>query len=278
MRTNRYQKPSARIKYDLSPLALERWNPSIRAADDSGNDIGIYEHIGEDMWGDGVSAKRIAAALRAIGNRDVVVNINSPGGDMFEGLAIYNLLREHQGRVTVRVLSLAASAASIIAMAGDEIQIARAGFLMIHNAWVCYCGNRNDFREIADYLEPFDRSMADVYQARTGGDLDEIRAMMDAETWIGGSDAIEKGFADSLLASDEVIDSGGNSNARAASRLDIALAKAGLPRSERRRLLKEFKSSTLNAAGDGMHNAAATGMPSATEIEAEPLPRLSLNI
>lgn len=280
MATNRYQyhKPNNSLKYDLSPMALDRWNPAIRAASDSDNEIGIYEHIGDDGWGDGVTSKRIAAALRSIGNRDVVVNINSPGGNMFEGLAIYNLLREHPGRVTVRILSLAASAASVIAMAGDDIQIARAGFLMIHNAWVCHCGNQHDFREIADYLEPFDRSMADVYQARTGGDLDEIREMMDAETWIGGSEAVDQGFADSLLASDYVVDSDEGSNASAASRLDIALAKAGLPRSERRRLLKEFKTSTRNAAGDGMRNAAATGTPSAAEIDAEPLPRLSLDI
>ncbi|MBN0106041.1 Clp protease ClpP, partial [Pseudomonas aeruginosa] len=93
-----------------------------------------YEPIGYDWWtGEGVTAKRIAGALRAIGGDvDVTVNINSPGGDVFEGLAIYNLLREHKGKVTVRVLGLAASAASFIAMAADEVKIARAGFLMIH--------------------------------------------------------------------------------------------------------------------------------------------------
>ncbi|MFT2622165.1 head maturation protease, ClpP-related, partial [Escherichia coli] len=74
---------------------------------------------------------------------------NSPGGDMFEGLAIYNLLREHEGEVNVKVLGLAASAGSVIAMAGDTVQIARAGFLMIHNAWVVAMGNRNDLRELA---------------------------------------------------------------------------------------------------------------------------------
>ncbi|KLB48562.1 peptidase, partial [Xanthomonas euvesicatoria] len=104
----------------------------------------------------GVTARRVAGALRAMGKGPVTVNVNSPGGDMFEGLAIYNLLREHDGEITVKVLGLAASAASIIAMAGDTVQIARAGFLMIHNAWVMAVGNRNDLIEVADTLKPFD--------------------------------------------------------------------------------------------------------------------------
>lgn len=275
MKRNRKNKPAADIKFDLMPQALERWNPSIRAAVDDDNGISVFDHIGEDFWGEGVTAKRIAGALRAIGDKDVVVNINSPGGDMFEGLAIYSLLREHPGKVTVRVLGLAASAASIIAMAGDEIQIARAGFFMIHNASVCVCGDRNYMMEIAEYLEPFDASMADIYQVNTEHKIEDLRQMMDAETWIGGSDAIDQGFADSLLASDMVAEEEGGANARAASRLDTALAKSGMPRSERRRLLKEFKSSTQTAAGDGMPSAAGTGKPSAAELKLEPLPKLT---
>lgn len=239
-------QPLTGIKYDLSPKALDNWNPAIKAAE-SDNSISIFDVIGQDYWtGEGVTAKRISGALRAIGDKDVTVNINSPGGDMFEGLAIYNLLREHKGEVTVKVLGLAASAASVIAMAGDNIQIARAGFLMIHNAWILVAGNRNDLREYADYLEPFDRSMADLYAARTGIDFDEMQKIMDAESWIGGSDAVEQGFADSLLPSDEIkIDE--NNQARAAVRLDIALAKAGMPRTERKKLLSEYKAVTPHA-------------------------------
>nr|WP_260679028.1 head maturation protease, ClpP-related [Pseudomonas mendocina] len=193
------------LRFDLSVKALDRWNSTIQAAASEDNTISVFDVIGQDYWtGEGVTAKRIAAALRAIGERDVVVNINSPGGDMFEGLAIYNLLREHKGSVTVKVLGLAASAASIIAMAGDEVQIARAGFLMIHNAWIFAAGNRHDFREYADYLEPFDASMADIYVARSGQELADVQRMMDGETWIGGSAAIDQGFADALLASDEI--------------------------------------------------------------------------
>lgn len=237
------------VKYDLSPKALDNWNPAIKAAE-SDNTITIFDVIGQDYWtGEGVTAKRIAGALRAIGeDKPVTVLVNSPGGDMFEGLAIYNLLREHKGEVTVKVLGLAASAASVIAMAGDNIQVARAGFLMIHNAWIMVAGNRHDMREYADYLEPFDRSMADLYSARTGIEFKVMQKIMDAESWIGGSDAVEQGFADSLLASDEIeIDE--NSDARAALKLDIALAKAGMPRTERRKLLAEYKAVTPCADG-----------------------------
>ncbi|EPJ5267720.1 head maturation protease, ClpP-related, partial [Providencia stuartii] len=124
----------ASISYELKPKALDKWNSGIRAAS-SDNTISVLDVIGEDFWGEGVTAKRISAALRAIGNQDVVVNINSPGGDMFEGLAIYNLLRAHNGKVTVNILGIAASAASVIAMAGDEIRMGRGAFLMIHNCW-----------------------------------------------------------------------------------------------------------------------------------------------
>lgn len=256
--------PSPGVRFDLSPRALEKWNPAIKAAASDDNTITIFDVIGTDYWtGEGVTAKRIAAALRAIGDKPVTVLVNSPGGDMFEGLAIYSLLREHPAEVTVKVLGLAASAASIIAMGGDTVQIARAGFLMIHNAWIYAAGNRHEFREYADYLEPFDRSMADIYAARTGMEFEEIQTIMDAESWIGGSDAIEQGFADSLLASDE-IETGEASQARAAVKLDIALAKAGMPRTERKKLLAEYKVATP-CAGD---NDTPCAISIADEMEA----------
>src|SRR5690606_15957176 len=171
-------RPQMDVHSHISPRAMERWDPAIRAAaeEDDERTISMFDVIGQDFWtGEGVTTKRIAAALRNMGAGPVTVNVNSPGGDMFEGLAIYNLLREHKGEVTVKVLGLAASAASVIAMAGDTVQVARAGFLMIHNAWVCACGNRHDMRDIADTLEPFDRAMADIYAARTGEELEAMQ-------------------------------------------------------------------------------------------------------
>ena len=253
------------VRFDLSGKALERWNPSVQAASTDDNTISVFDVIGQDYWtGEGVTAKRIAAALRSIGERDVVVNINSPGGDMFEGLAIYNLLREHPGKVTVKVLGVAASAASIIAMAGDEVQVARAGFLMIHNAWVMAAGNRHDFRDFAEYLEPFDASMADIYVARSGQDLAAVQKMMDGETWIGGSAAIEQGFADVLLASDEVAEQADEKPAAlAVRRIEAALRASGMPRTEAMRLISDFKAGLRDAAGDGERDATNSGLVAA---------------
>lgn len=245
----------AGISFDLPQAALARWNPSIQAAAGDPQSISIFDPIGYDAWtGDCVTAKRIGAALRGMAGADVTVNINSPGGDMFEGLAIYNLLREHEGEVTVNVIGVAASAASIIAMAGDKIQIGRSAFLMIHNCWVAAVGNKTELRAAADTIEPFDRAMADVYSARTGLDSKAIAKLMDVETFIAGSDAVAQGFADALLAADQITEKQGDTTT-AARALDTALAKANMPRSERRRLISEIKG-TPGAAQEGTPSAA----------------------
>lgn len=257
-------RPCAAVTSNVVPRAFERWDAGIRAATDEEADertISVYDVIGYDWWtGEGVTAKRVAAALRNLGAGPVTVNVNSPGGDMFEGLAIYNLLREHKGEVTVKVLGLAASAASIIAMAGDNIQIARAGFFMVHNGWVMVAGNRHDLREIADWMEPFDAAMADIYVSRTGKDLAEIQRQMDGETWIGGSQAIDQGYADELLASDQVGKGDAKASASAVRRMEAAMRAAGLPRSEAQRLIHEFKSSLSDSAGSGVRDATERGL------------------
>lgn len=247
-------RPCAGVSSQVLPRALDRWNNGVRAAADSETDrsISVYDVIGYDYWsGEGVTAKRVAAALRSLGQGPVTVNVNSPGGDMFEGLTIYNLLREHDGEVTVKVLGLAASAASIIAMAGDTVQIARAGFLMIHNAWVMAIGNRHDLIEVAQTLKPFDEAMAGIYAARTGQEPKAMAKLMDAETWIGGEAAIEGGFADELLPSDQVQKGNGKATASAARRIEAGLRASGMPKSEAMRLISEFKSSAGDPAGGG---------------------------
>ena len=250
-------RPFAREKPDLPASALERWNGGLRAASSNDNTISIFDVIGKDFWGDGVSASRIAGALRSMNGADVTVNINSPGGDMFEGLAIYNLLREYEGKVTVKVLGLAASAASIIAMAGDEVQIGRGAFLMIHNCWVVAMGNRHDLEKVATEMAPFDKAMADIYSARSGLKTADIESMMDGETYIGGSEAVDKGFADSLLSADE-ISTEDESPAAALRKLDALLAKTNTPRAERRKLIKALTGGMPGAATptDGTPGAA----------------------
>lgn len=256
-------RPGASVRSEILPRAFDRWNPGVKAAGESGEaerSISIYDAIGYDYWtGEGVTARRVAAALRSMGPGPVTVNVNSPGGDVFEGLAIYNLLREHDGEVTVKVLGLAASAASFIAMAGDKVQIARAGFLMIHNSWVIASGNRNDMREIADWLEPFDAAMADIYATRTGLDAKAVAKLMDAESWIGGAAAVEQGFADELLASDQIGKGDAKAQANAARRVEAALRASGLPKSEAMRLISEIKSSAGDPAGSGEGDPAERG-------------------
>lgn len=264
-------RPHAAVGMHIAPLALERWDSRVRAAGNEEQDrsIGIYDVIGYDYWtGEGVTAKRIAGALRSLGRGPVTVNVNSPGGDLFEGLAIYSLLREHDGEVTVRVLGLAASAASVIAMAGDQVQIARAGFLMVHNAWVVAIGNRHDLRDTAETMEPFDVAMADIYAARTGEQAKAMAKLMDAETWIGGSAAVEQGFADELLPSDQVKSDGASAKVVAIRRMEMALRASGLPKNEAVRLISEFKSSLRAGGAPGDPGVTGGGDPAEAVLSA----------
>lgn len=186
---------------------IDRWNEEaagVRAVQIGDNVITMFGAIGEDFWSEGITAKQVTRQLRAIGDRPVEVHVNSPGGDMFEGIAIYNVLREHKQHVTVKVMGLAASAASIITMAADDVQIGAASFLMIHNCSVFAGGNRHDFAEIAAFLEPFDAAMVELYAQRTGRDAKEIGKWMDAETFMSGSTAIDRGFADTMLSAEKV--------------------------------------------------------------------------
>ncbi len=216
---------------------LARWDKTI-VAENKGEtaSIDIFDVIGSDYFGEGFTAKRMSAALKSIGeDKDVIVNINSPGGDVFESATIYNLLAQHKGNVTVNILGLAASGASVIAMAGDTIKISKIGFLMIHNAWSIVMGNRNDLREAADALEQFDKAILAAYVSRASAPENKIAKMMDSETWIGADDAIEYGFADELIDTKTapVKDTEKQTKAQAKRTLEMALAREGFSRKER---------------------------------------------
>jgi ATP-dependent Clp protease protease subunit len=247
---------------DVSALTkanvLEKWGDEaagIRAVAAGDNVITMFDIIGEDFWsGGGITAARVSAQLRAIGDRPVEVQINSPGGDMFEGIAIYNVLREHPQNITVKVMGMAASAASIVAMAGDRVEIGAASFIMIHNCWVMAIGNRHDMAETAQWLEPFDAAMREVYSARTGQKAEEVGKWMDAETYMSGSTAIDRGFADALLPSDQVkqddktkADDRKVNDLRA---LELTLLGAGHSRTEARAKINAIRGTTDSARGD----------------------------
>lgn len=264
---NHKNSVAAKIHSDISPKALEMWNPGIKAAaSDPETTITIYGIIGEDWWtGEGVTVNRVDAALRYIGDKPVTVYINSPGGDYFEGIAIYNRLREHTKKITVKIVGIAASAASVIAMAGDERYISPIAFLMIHNCWSCVCGNRHVMREVADQFEEFDVAAAELYANTSSGSVAEMSKMMDEETYIRGSRAVELGLCTSLLDAREVAEQEDDTSAQASAVkvIDIAMAKAGMPRNKRRELFASLKPGTHNAAGGGTHNAAPTYTPGA---------------
>jgi len=247
---------------------LDRWDEEaagVRALATGDNVITMFDIIGEDFWtGGGVTAKGVAAQLRAIGDRPVEVQINSPGGDMFEGIAIYNVLREHSQQVTIKVMGMAASAASIIAMAGDRIEIGAASFLMIHNCWVLAIGNRHDMAETAEWLTPFDTAMAEVYAARSGLPLADIQKWMDAETYMSGSTAVERGLADDLLPSDQIeVDDdakAADKSANALRAMELTLVSGGMTRTQARARIKEIKG-TPGAAQQGTPGAAEQSEP-----------------
>lgn len=246
------------------PEVFDRWSDDsagLRALERGDNVITMFDVIGEDFWsGGGITAKSVASQLRAIGPRPIEVQINSPGGDMFEGIAIFNVLREHPQPVTVKIMGMAASAASIIAMAGDNIEIGASSFIMIHNCWIIAVGNRHDMAETAEWLEPFDQAMVDLYAARTGQDGKQVAKWMDAETYMSGSQAIERGFADALLSADAVTtDPEAKASDRAANGLrsmELTLVSAGMSRADARAKIKAIRSTPGAASEEGTPGAA----------------------
>jgi ATP-dependent Clp protease protease subunit len=172
---------------------------NMRAKADQSAEIFIYEDVGESFFG-GVSAKQFASDLKGLGSvTRIDLRLNSYGGEVFDGMAIYRQLVEHPARVVSHIDGVAASIASVIAMAGDEIVIAEAGFLMIHNASGLVMGEAKDMRQMADTLETISATIADVYVGRTKNQAPAIREWMDAETWFAGAEAVSNGFADSVV-------------------------------------------------------------------------------
>ncbi len=158
----------------------------------------IYDEIGEGLFS-GVSAKGLVEQLGQITAAHIDVRINSPGGSVFEGSAIYNALRRHSATITIHIDGLAASIASLIAMAGDQIIMAENALMMIHNPWAGVVGDSRDMRDMADTLDKIKQSMTSAY-ARSGMNAAEIAAVMDAETWYTAEEATEAGLADEINA------------------------------------------------------------------------------
>lgn len=174
-------------------MPKRKWYEIKARANNTTAEILLYEEIGS--WG--VSAKQFRGDLEDLGNvSDIEVRINSPGGSVFDGAAIFNLLKQHDAKVTVFIDGLAASIASVIAMAGDEIIMAENALMMIHDPWSLAIGNAADFRREADFLDKVKDTLVTTYETRTGMDRDEIAALLTDETWLDAEEAVEFGFAD----------------------------------------------------------------------------------
>lgn len=164
----------------------------------------IYDEIGASWFGEGVTAKQVVKDLADVKSSKIRVRINSAGGDVFEGLAIYNALRSHDAKVVTEIDSLAASIASVIALAGEDVKMADNAFFMIHNARGLEYGTADDMREMADLLDKVGGSLVNIYAERSGSDADEVKAWMDAETWFTAEEAKEAGFVTAITKGKKV--------------------------------------------------------------------------
>ena len=169
---------------------------SIKAKANDTAEISIYDEIG--FWG--VSAASFAQDLKSCGNnlKQINLHIHSPGGDVFDGIAIYNLLKNHPANVTVYIDGLAASMASVIAMAGNEVIMPENAMMMIHKPWGIQGGDAEDMRKYADLLDKVENTLIPAYATKTGKTPEELAEMLSAETWLNGKECVEQGFADKL--------------------------------------------------------------------------------
>nr|WP_242439640.1 MULTISPECIES: ClpP-like prohead protease/major capsid protein fusion protein [Providencia] len=168
----------------------------MKATSETSADIYIYDEIG--MWG--ISARRFTEDLISLGNiNHINLHIHSPGGEVFEGIAIYNQLKNHNATITVYIDGLAASMASVIAMVGDEIIMPTNAMMMIHKPWGVSWGDANDMRDYADLLDKVENVLIPAYMEKTGKTKEEIEAMLGEETWLTAEECVEHGFANTVI-------------------------------------------------------------------------------
>lgn len=252
---------------------LKEWMPDLELVNfqtEGRTVIDIFDEIGGDIFFGGVTARDVAAQLR--GAKDVIVNINSPGGNYIEGVAMYNMLVQHQGEVTVNVLGQASSAAAIVAMAGDNLLMAPSAVLFIHNVHADVYGDRNELREVADMLDKLDGALGGIYAARSGQKPQKIADMLDAETTLTAKEAVELGLADKVLGADDVKANPKLKNDAEGVRADRLMEHAfrntfpGMPRTAFLQVKNAFRDGKPGAAITAMRDAGAGDV--AAEIRA----------
>jgi len=183
-------------------MAKNSWfritGPQAKAAGDNGRSVARIDIFGEIGWE--VTASDFLRELRAVGDVDVIdLRIQSAGGSVLEGWAVANALKHHPAKVSARVEGMAASMASVIACAADTVAMPTNAYMMIHNVTSFAIGGSDELRSQADLIDKLGNDIAAFYAARTGKDIDEIQALMDATTWMNGDEAVAAGFADMVL-------------------------------------------------------------------------------
>jgi ATP-dependent Clp protease, protease subunit len=184
------------------------WEIKMSADGSNSADIFIYGDIVSCQWDEtDTSAASFKKDLDAVGDVDTInLYINSPGGNVFEGVAIHNMLKRHKAKINVYVDALAASIASVIAMAGDTIHMPKNAMLMIHNPWTWTYGNAAELRKVADDLDRIGNSVKQTYLQKAGDKLTEekLQEMLDAETWLSADEAYEHGLCDVVLEASQI--------------------------------------------------------------------------
>ncbi len=175
----------------------KKWYATALAQNDTSiAEIEIYDGIG--YWE--TSAEQFINDVKSLGDvSQINLNLNCPGGEVWDGMAIYTYLTAHKATINVRVDGLAASMGSVIMLAGDNISIAEGAFVMIHNPSACAWGESKDLEKSINMLKKIEESMANIYSKKTGKDIEEIKEIMDAETWFTAQDAVDFGLADNVF-------------------------------------------------------------------------------
>lgn len=169
----------------------------VNKTSDTSAEVFLYGDIGG--WMDGVSAEDFGKDIAGLDVETIDVRLNSGGGSVFEGQAIYNALNRHPAKITMHIDGLAASIASVIAMAGDTINITEGSHIMIHKPWSLAMGDSKSMRKEADVLDSLESGIIDIYAARTNKSRDQLEKWLSAETWFKGQDAVDAGFADAVI-------------------------------------------------------------------------------
>ena len=159
----------------------------------------LYDTIGDDGWGGGITTAEIEEQLSDSTDKPLNIYINSYGGEVFEGFAIYNMLKRYKGFKTVVVDGIAASIASVIAMCGDKVVMNEASMMMIHNASGVCIGNAEEMQKVVNALEQMNEVIRDVYKARTNLSDEKLAELMNNETFMSAKECVELGFADEII-------------------------------------------------------------------------------